>query len=138
VAVVTGPVSGITEEMIERAAEAVRGVYFDWPGEADPQMVARAVLEAALSGLVVVPEVREHCRACHHERDKIVPAEYIVWGKYAKTNRLGPSCYDHTVEVIGHAGMSRIDQYAVFDLRPFRAAAGEARRIATESGEQHD
>lgn len=45
------------------------------------------------------------------------PAILILWGRYFPPEGLGPRCYNHAAKHIGAAGMSRLDQYAVFDLR---------------------
>ncbi len=64
----------------------------------------------------------EHCRECRDEfpygfQER---ADFILWGKFFPPEALGPRCYEHTTKYMG-AGMSQIDQYAVFDLRPIRA-----------------
>jgi hypothetical protein len=70
----------------------------------------------------------ETCRACLDEqRDggdwgPAPAADFILWGKLLPPEHLGPRCYDHAREALGWAAMSRIDQYAVFDLRPIRKA----------------
>jgi hypothetical protein len=70
----------------------------------------------------------EWCRECRDEREfkfmaPGVPAEFILWGKLFPPEALGPRCYDHAAKWLGHGNMSRIDQYAVFDLRPFMVSA---------------
>ena len=77
----------------------------------------------------------EFCRECRDElyagtRDRIKAADFILWGKLFPADALGPRCYDHAERHIGGAGMSRLDQYAVFDLRTVvrRAAAQEEGR----------
>lgn len=66
------------------------------------------------------------CRECRDERDfyddPVPPADFIVWGKLAEPEALGPKCYDHAVKHLGHSMPGRADQYAVVDLRPIRAA----------------
>jgi ATP-dependent Clp protease ATP-binding subunit ClpA len=67
----------------------------------------------------------EFCRDCRDEMsiEDVIdgkpcpPAEFIIWGKLSKPEALGPKCYDHAAKHLGHAAMSRIDQYAVLDLR---------------------
>ena len=44
-------------------------------------------------------------------------AEFILWGKLFKREALGPRCYEHAAQHIGHGSMSRLDQWAVYDLR---------------------
>lgn len=72
--------------------------------------------------------LREHCREC---RDELpygtpnVPADFILWGKFFEPEAFGPKCYDHAQKHLGHAAMSRIDQYAVFDLRAAGIEAGK-------------
>jgi hypothetical protein len=70
-------------------------------------------------------EVIEWCRECRDEREygaPGVPAEFILWGKLLPPEALGPRCYSHAAKHLGHHGMSRIDQYAVLDLRKLRYA----------------
>ena len=43
-------------------------------------------------------------------------ADYLLWGKLFPPEALGPRCYEHAAKVLGN-GMSRLDQYAVLDLR---------------------
>lgn len=73
------------------------------------------------------------CRECRDERDvyddPVPPAEFIIWGKLAPPEALGPKCYDHAVKHLGHDMPGRSDQYAVVDLRPLRAA------LASQQGE---
>jgi hypothetical protein len=57
---------------------------------------------------------REYCRACRDE-DRLTVAEFILWGKFFRREALGPRCYDHAAEWID---IFRVDQYAVYDLRP--------------------
>lgn len=64
----------------------------------------------------------EFCRECRDEfhageRSRVEAADFILWGKLFPQEALGPRCYDHAERHIGGAGMSRLDQYAVFDLR---------------------
>lgn len=60
----------------------------------------------------------EYCRECRDESDEFVPADFIIWGKLSPPEKLGPRCYRHTEELVDH--MTRIDQWAIFDLRPFQ------------------
>lgn len=63
--------------------------------------------------------ILEYCRQCRDlEPPVVTPAEFILWGKLFPAGALGPRCHDHAAAWIGWQGMSRIDQYAVFDLRP--------------------
>jgi hypothetical protein len=88
--------------------------------EAERDRLAARVetLEAAIGGVLTC------CREC---RDDLpfgapgVPAEFIVWGKLAPPEALGPKCYDHAVKHLGDAMPFRAGQYAVVDLRPLRA-----------------
>jgi len=66
------------------------------------------------------PYVVEACRRCRDEDDRFVAAEFILWGKLFPPEHLGPRCYEHAKDAIGWHGMSRIDQWAVFDLRGLR------------------
>ena len=65
-------------------------------------------------------DTRETCREWPPERlDRCnAPAEFILWGKLFPPEALGPRCYDHAYKHIGGAGMSQLDQWAVYDLRP--------------------
>jgi len=62
----------------------------------------------------------EYCRACRDEREETVPADFIIWGKLAPPEHLGPRCYNHTADYIGSTAMHQISQWAIFDLRPFQ------------------
>lgn len=74
----------------------------------------------------------ETCRVCQDEqRDRgdwgpVPAADFILWGKLLSPEHLGPRCYKHTQEALGRSAMSRIDQYAAFDLRPIRKALESA------------
>jgi uncharacterized protein YuzE len=70
--------------------------------------------------------LNECCRECRAE-DKYERADYILWGKLLPKEALGPRCYDHAEKHVGHEAMSRIDQWAVFDLRRCRAALAALR-----------
>lgn len=62
------------------------------------------------------------CRQCRDQEPPVqTRAEFILWGKLFAPEAFGPKCYDHAAEHIGWAGMSMIDQYAVYDLRPINA-----------------
>lgn len=76
----------------------------------------------------------EFCRACRDERDEIVTAEFIIWGKLTDPQHLGPRCYDHTEQVVGR-DMYRIDQWAIFDLRPFNRLLGS---VTQKGGDTND
>ena len=62
----------------------------------------------------------EFCRACRDERDEMVEADFIIWGKLSPPEQLGPRCYEHTASYISPMAMSQISQWAIFDLRPFQ------------------
>ena len=59
----------------------------------------------------------EHCR--HWVDEKVdrcnEPASIIVWGKLFEMDELGPRCSKHWPSSVHE---DRLDQYAVFDLRP--------------------
>ena len=45
------------------------------------------------------------------------PAEFVIWGKLAPTDSLGPRCYDHARKHLsGHALVPR-SNYALINLR---------------------
>jgi hypothetical protein len=82
-----------------------------------PSMLA--VIEAA-AGMSTV------CRECRDEAPvfakDVTAADFVLWGKLFPPEALGPRCYTHTAKYIGHVNMSRVDQYAIVDLRPLRDA----------------
>lgn len=64
----------------------------------------------------------EHCRECRDEfpyDNTPTRADFILWGKFFPSEALGPKCYDHAYEHLGHSAMGQIEMYAVLDLRPF-------------------
>lgn len=67
-------------------------------------------------------KIIEHCRACWDQRNKMVQADFIIWGKLSPPEQLGPRCWDCTAGYIGAEAMHQIDQWAIFDLRPFQVA----------------
>lgn len=85
----------------------------------------------------------ERCRECREELPfgaTVPKADFILWGKLFPPEALGPRCYDHAAKHIGWAGMSQIDQWAVYDLRrPEPSAPDDLReRIAAEIMDLHD
>lgn len=52
----------------------------------------------------------------YHRCDE--PAEFILWGKLIKPEGLGPRCYDHAAQHVGHSALYPNSGWAVFDLRP--------------------
>lgn len=108
---------GITAEDVERAKFLAECA--DTPLMRDV-MAERDAIAAAARGLLT------SCRECRDERDfytdPVKPADFIIWGKLAPPEGLGPKCYDHAVKHLGHDMPRRSDQYAVVDLRPIRAA----------------
>lgn len=79
-------------------------------------------LRAALTSVAVT-----HCREwCD---DKInhcgARAEFLIWGKLIPPNGLGPRCYDHAAEHVGHRALGD-PSWAIVDMRPaLRALAAE-------------
>lgn len=64
----------------------------------------------------------EYCRECRDLEPPVhTRAEFILWGKLFPAEAFGPKCYDHAAKHLGWQAMSRIDQYAVYDLRPINA-----------------
>lgn len=64
---------------------------------------------------------REYCRECRDELpygSKLPVAEFILWGKLFPREAFGPKCYDHAVK---YFPVERIDQWAVYDLRPINS-----------------
>lgn len=67
----------------------------------------------------------ECCRECRDfEPPLYTRADFILWGKLLPPEAMGPKCYDHTADHLGWFAMSRIDQYAVYDLRPVNKLLG--------------
>lgn len=114
---------GITDEMIEKATAILNRAH----SYLSTRDLAQEIVETIVAGRAVVdlPSDRkwiEFCRACRDERDEIVPADFILWGKLLPSEQLGPRCYNHATAYIGVLAMTRIDQWAVFDLRPLNRA----------------
>lgn len=61
----------------------------------------------------------EFCRACRDEREELVEADFILWGKLIKPEFLGPRCHGHARVALG-AALNHPEQCAVFDLRPYQ------------------
>jgi hypothetical protein len=47
-------------------------------------------------------------------------AEFLLWGKLFPKEALGPRCYDHAVKWTHHSLPTKVDQWAVLDLRGLR------------------
>jgi hypothetical protein len=61
--------------------------------------------------------VSEFCRHRNDDDGKLCgqPAKMIVWGKLFPPDALGPRCYDHAAEQIGHrAAGDRSPGYAIY------------------------
>lgn len=73
------------------------------------------------------------CPVCHATRNSVAewcredlpngercnqPAEFILWGKLLEPEALGPRCYDHAAEHVGHRalGPSEVKQWAIYVL----------------------
>ncbi len=62
--------------------------------------------------------LRESCREEMRDGDRCnKPAEFLLWGKLFERKAFGPRCYDHAVRHTDHSMPSRVDQWAVMDLR---------------------
>lgn len=61
----------------------------------------------------------EHCRDCKDELPHgtwpLPLADFILWGKFFEPAAFGPKCTFHARL---YFPVDRIDQYAVYDLRP--------------------
>ena len=143
----------IPEEILQAAATSLgnllrgrdSGLLDGWDvhGSAAQRNMARAILSAALAGRtpIELPEQLqgvtriEHCRACRDERDEIVTADFILWGKLLPPEQMGPRCYDHTAGYLGWSAMHQIDQWAVFDLRPFNHLLASGSGVGDQHGE---
>lgn len=76
----------------------------------------------------------EYCRECRDEREWLapgVPADFILWGKLLPSEAFGPRCTDHAVTWLPHL-LEQPDQYAVFDLRPYRQMRTDRDRLAEQ------
>jgi hypothetical protein len=72
---------------------------------------------------------RESCRACRDELpsgSRLPLADFIIWGKLAGQENLGPRCAAHAEKALGWNFASQVDQWAVYDLRPINRAALDA------------
>ena len=84
--------------------------------EASMQLAVRRILGRHLAPF------REVCREQVEDPDGWrqncnKPAEFLLWGKLFAPEVLGPRCYDHAVAHTHHSMPSRVDQWAVMDLR---------------------
>lgn len=75
------------------------------------------------SSTATIPEPTfvEHCRECRDTLpygSKLPAADFILWGKFFPALAFGPKCYFHASKWFD---ISRLDQYAVYDLRPAHA-----------------
>ncbi len=109
-------------------AEAVLAGAAGLEGQGVPaEDFARLVFAAATeAGWVLVPGPisTERCRECRDEGAWLAPvslADFILWGKLLPPEALGPRCTDHAMKWLPHL-LEKPDQYAVFDLRPYRSA----------------
>lgn len=44
------------------------------------------------------------------------PAEYVLWGKLISREALGPRCYDHAAEHVGHNALASRSNFALVNL----------------------
>lgn len=63
-----------------------------------------------------LPEKADNCNA---------PTEYVLWGKLIPTEALGPRCYDHAAEHVGHRALGD-PAWAIIDLWKLAEAIDEA------------
>jgi hypothetical protein len=71
-------------------------------------------------------EVHEFCREEVKFERCGAPAEFILWGKLFPADALGPRCYDHAADHVGHYLLTGrgLEQSAILDLRGlYRAGA---------------
>jgi hypothetical protein len=122
------------------------------------QWEARAALREALGGEGAVPPgglaagirklaeqrdrltaaAQEWCRRCRDlDLTPLQPAVVILWGKLLPPEHLGPRCEEHAAEAIGWDALRRdqFEQWAGFDLRPFRTVARATRPRRWDTGE---
>jgi hypothetical protein len=45
------------------------------------------------------------------------PSEFVLWGKLIPQAGLGPRCYDHAANHVGHHALSGRSGYALINLR---------------------
>lgn len=62
-----------------------------------------------------IDETASYCHA---------PAEFLIWGKLTPPNGLGPRCYDHASEHVGHRALGD-PSWAIVDLRPAHKALAD-------------
>lgn len=67
----------------------------------------------------------ETCRDCRNTSKGSVAADFILWGKYFDQAAFGPKCAEHARKWFD---LSRVDQYAVFDLRRARTERDDLRQ----------
>ena len=85
---------------------------------------ADAILAAGFVKPRVITTV-EYCRQCRDSLpygSNIPRADFILWGMFFPSEAFGPKCYTHASEWFN---TSRVDQYAVYDLRPIHALIPE-------------
>jgi len=86
-------------------------------------------IEAALASL------QEHVGGCREElgppsHDKCwAPAEYVLWGKLIPPKGLGPRCYEHAVEHVGHDALRSRSGYALINLTDLAIDAARERYV---------
>jgi hypothetical protein len=92
-----------------------------------------------MSDLGVSPSVdtlrvlQEHVGGCREElgaptHDKCwKPTEYVIWGKLAANEALGPRCYMHAQKHVGHHALASRANYALINLRDLARELEEQR-----------
>ena len=100
----------------ERAAQAVAAGHNLYSTNISRARIAltAALDEAEMAEAIDTAPPVEWCRRCRDLEVQPRPADFIVWGKLFPPESLGPRCGEHLDPDIR---ISRIDQYAVLDLR---------------------
>jgi hypothetical protein len=89
-------------------------------------------LREALKSVAVL-----HCREWCDDKVNYCnePAEFLIWGKLIPPNGLGPRCYDHAAEHVGHRALGN-PSWAIVDLRPaLRALSSVPELVAMREDE---
>lgn len=74
-------------------------------------------------------KLQQHVGGCREETvdgDKCwKPAEFVLWGKLLPAKALGPRCYDHAAEHVGHYALTSRSGYALINLRDLAIDLGK-------------
>lgn len=79
--------------------------------------------QSTASAIDTLRVLQAHVGGCREElgaptHDKCwKPAEYVIWGKLAPNEALGPRCYLHAEKHVGPHALMRDANYALINLR---------------------